>query len=291
MKNFTSVRRSRIRRGGWPALTLALVLGAARSATAFSLYPANPPRYGTHDVPLRIVPGDCTNAGLTNAQLQSFVEKAIGRYWNLVPTASLKLHVGDAVAAGAVPATSPSLEELAAAAGTDEIVVGCSSNAKLFTSGSTLAVGGIVTQGAAHGAVAINDTPATLFTSLDEDTKLSVFAHELGHALGLGHSSIEYALMYYAVSDDVQQRALSQDDADALTYLYPLKGKAGGFGGACGTLGAAMRDGPHDRGGGPPSPLATILASGMIFAAGWVLSRRRLRGARALALAPSSPQA
>ena len=42
--------------------------------------------------------------------------------------------------------------------------------------------------------------------------------HELGHALGLGHSSVSEAVMV-AIYDGV--RPLHEDDLRGITYLYP----------------------------------------------------------------------
>jgi hypothetical protein len=46
-----------------------------------------------------------------------------------------------------------------------------------------------------------------------------VIAHELGHLLGLGHSSDETSLMHHAYTQKNHMR-LSQDDIDGITYLY-----------------------------------------------------------------------
>jgi len=47
-----------------------------------------------------------------------------------------------------------------------------------------------------------------------------IIAHEIGHVLGLGHSEDGAALMYYNASAKTNM-ALSQDDIDGITYLYP----------------------------------------------------------------------
>lgn len=54
----------------------------------------------------------------------------------------------------------------------------------------------------------------------------SVLVHELGHALGLGHSSDARATMY-ASGSGVRWRSLEKDDVDGVCALYPGAGAAG----------------------------------------------------------------
>ncbi|MSQ62059.1 MAG: matrixin family metalloprotease [Dehalococcoidia bacterium] len=63
----------------------------------------------------------------------------------------------------------------------------------------------------ATGAAA---TPSTAF-DLD-----SVVLHELGHAVGLGHSAENAAVMYASITRGVQRRALTADDAAGIQALY-----------------------------------------------------------------------
>ncbi|MCH7838060.1 MAG: matrixin family metalloprotease, partial [Chloroflexi bacterium] len=49
----------------------------------------------------------------------------------------------------------------------------------------------------------------------------TVNLHELGHAVGLGHSSTYAAVMYPSVSSGVAKRTPDQDDADGISSLYP----------------------------------------------------------------------
>lgn len=54
----------------------------------------------------------------------------------------------------------------------------------------------------------------------NRDLLLVIIAHEVGHIIGLGHSQDTNALMYYNASAKTHL-ALSQDDIDGVTYLYP----------------------------------------------------------------------
>jgi hypothetical protein len=49
----------------------------------------------------------------------------------------------------------------------------------------------------------------------------SVMLHEFGHALGLGHSSVQGAVMWPALFAGVLARTLQNDDLDGLRELYP----------------------------------------------------------------------
>jgi hypothetical protein len=47
----------------------------------------------------------------------------------------------------------------------------------------------------------------------------TAITHELGHTLGLDHSAVEDAVMYYALDG---QTVLHQDDINGVSYLYPI---------------------------------------------------------------------
>jgi hypothetical protein len=61
----------------------------------------------------------------------------------------------------------------------------------------------------------------------------SILVHELGHALGLGHSSDARATMF-ATGSGLRWRSLEKDDVDGVCSLYPASG-GGGAGAGCET--------------------------------------------------------
>lgn len=60
-------------------------------------------------------------------------------------------------------------------------------------------------------------TPTSGAGAYDVET---VALHEIGHILGLEHSSVSSAVMWPFVSADAQRRSLSQDDIDGFNFLY-----------------------------------------------------------------------
>ena len=65
----------------------------------------------------------------------------------------------------------------------------------------------------------INDVAGTQFAVKSRTEKVSIIAHELGHAFGLGHSPVKDSLMYYATIN--MRESLGSDDIDGISYLYP----------------------------------------------------------------------
>ncbi|MDR0751314.1 MAG: matrixin family metalloprotease [Christensenellaceae bacterium] len=59
-----------------------------------------------------------------------------------------------------------------------------------------------------------------IMNTLTDDEKLNVVMHELGHAMGLDHSSSENSIIYTYVTSIT---SLSQDDKNGYDYLYNNK--------------------------------------------------------------------
>ncbi len=89
------------------------------------------------------------------------------------------------------------------------------------TSGQTITVNGVSFRRGTEGDVVLNDGYCDLYQN---PTWLRyILTHELGHALGLGHSSVREATMYGAFlsSNAARGAAIGPDDEDGLLFIYP----------------------------------------------------------------------
>lgn len=95
---------------------------------------------------------------------------------------------------------------------------------------------------AAEGDIVTNDGTDCFFSRRALSAE-EVFAHELGHSLGLGHSQDTEALMYAFAHADGRGPRMTADDREAILSLYPSDGEepppAGGPGAPTG-LGARL---------------------------------------------------
>lgn len=207
-------------------LSLILVLALPSLANGFTLVSSRV-KFNSDKVTVHVAGNSCANNGLSPSSILEITKAALERTWNAVSTANMELEMGE-VKSGIDVSGASSTFPAAQQTDGDTIIVGC--NSTLFTSETTLAVGNIFDiNGSVRGAVLINDeiiNSTNLVAGLSQADLEAVMAHELGHALGIGHSSDATALMYYSIGNKVQDK-LSQDDWDALTYLYPYSAPGG----------------------------------------------------------------
>lgn len=191
----------------------------------------------------------CTD--ITVHELESLVKKAADNFWNKVPTSRLRLNpagftrvnvsnVNEAILCSptdftCINTTASGKELFPEVKG---IVIACNEDPANFNgNGDVLAVAvpnnfsGNKIEGA---VILLNES--SQFKSLSEADKIGILAHEMGHAIGLGHPKDQpEALMYFKKVD--LRRNLGQDDIDGVTYLYPKQVDACGlFSGFGGTL-------------------------------------------------------
>lgn len=185
----------------------------------------------------------CSNAGISNTELLSIAIDAANKFWNKVPSSYLRLKEGGIYKTTdtkflsgilCVTDSDTSCDSATSIPKVDDIIITCNSDTtKNFTSSSyyALSVPNHFSSKKIKGSVIIiNDSTNTQFDKLSREEMVNVLGHELGHALGLGHTKDKAALMYY--SEFSSRHRLGQDDIDGITYLYPnkLHGCSGIFG-------------------------------------------------------------
>lgn len=192
----------------------------------------------------------CTQ-GITIDELYSYLKPAVNNFWNEVPTSRLRLvpsgfygtfpvDINNAVLCS--PTDTKCISDAQASAkdlvpGVEGIVIACSRELSNFSSSADVLAVSVPNNFSGRkikGAVILINDSSTNFKNLSTDDKISVIAHEVGHAIGLGHALNKNpeALMYY--KEVGLRRNLAQDDIDGVTYLYPKQvdacGLFGGFG-------------------------------------------------------------
>jgi hypothetical protein len=192
----------------------------------------------------------CTQ-GVTIDELYSYLKPAVNKFWNEVPTSRLRLvpsgfygtfpvDINNAVLCS--PTDTKCISDAQASAkdlipGVEGIVIACSRELSNFSSSADVLAVSVPNNFSGRkikGAVILINDSSSNFKNLSPDDKISVIAHEVGHAIGLGHALNKNpeALMYY--KEVGLRRNLAQDDIDGVTYLYPKQvdacGLFGGFG-------------------------------------------------------------
>ncbi len=229
---------------------LGISLIFAVNSYAFTLSTASTYKFPGTEITVNVSDTACTYT--TPTDLLAIASDAITQYWNQVPTTKLKFKKGGIVSSDT---TGTSAAYVAGQSGTNAILIGCNSD-HASLSGTTLAIGFFTgLNGKITGAgILVNDTASTAYDTLSKDKKVSTIAHELGHAFGLGHSTIKESLMYYQVIPTREK--LGQDDYDAITFLYPTEKKLGGLMGSCGTVSLINKDDDNDE-----DPRASLFAN------------------------------
>lgn len=191
----------------------------------------------------------CANAGVSVEDLRDMIDPAVEKFWNRVPTSKLRLKFGGFsntttnISTGRLCA--PTDDECITDAGATviapvkDIVIACNNNSNNFKDPNVLAVtipNNFSGKKIVGSVILINDW-STSFANLSRSDKIGVIAHEIGHAIGLGHTDDKAALMYYRTVN--LRKTLGEDDMRGVSYLYPMQLDAGGLLGGCGTIQAA----------------------------------------------------
>ncbi|PIP94486.1 MAG: hypothetical protein COW00_16810 [Bdellovibrio sp. CG12_big_fil_rev_8_21_14_0_65_39_13] len=182
------------------------------------------------DIIIDVASDGCSaSGGYTAEELLSLAVHGAELYWNTVETANIKLVRGSVLSA---TANGKDLNSFYSAvfSNRNHIVIGCSSAVPATAAAYSTARGSDRNQ---IGLVLFKDDSTNFGRSYD--TTAAIMAHEMGHCLGLGHTSFPNALMQSS-GGSLGLYKLSQDDRDGITYLYPHEKKAGGCLGAIGSI-------------------------------------------------------
>lgn len=206
---------------------------------AFSFNNSVAAAFEEEKVNIRVSTETCDEAGVSNSELEDLLREAADQYWNRAPTSSLYMDVGAPIdTAAAFGTDNPCLAGGGCEPNPDMIVdsgivVVCNDNATVFNTPQILGVtltNNIEGRRLVGSLVLINNRNGSRFGERDRDEQIAVLAHELGHAIGLGHSPVRDSLMYFTTVP--KRRSLGHDDIKGVTFLYPDNFSSS----ACGTL-------------------------------------------------------
>lgn len=216
-----------------------LLFFSTGNSFAFTLSNSAAAAFSGDEIKVDVASHTCTNIGMSNQQLLDAAKDAANLFWNTVPTSRLRIKQGGLRSVSALFQT-----DVICVTGTDctptpalvvdsGILISCNTNAGNFSSGGVLSVtvpnniSGRVISGA---LILINDRADNQFQNKSYSEQVSIIAHEMGHAIGLGHSKVDDSLMYY---QSISTRTdLGWDDIDGVSYLYPTEQPIKG----CGTI-------------------------------------------------------
>jgi hypothetical protein len=211
---------------------ILILLLLSSQAYGFRLNTSNAASFNQNNVAFYVTSNStCTNAGITPAELLSVTSEAAANYWNKVPSSRLKLRYGGIyettdplfLTGELCPEQSSSTCPTNSVPNVSKLLIACNSNTTTnFPNSSYIAISTptlLQGQSIKGSVILINDTASSPFSTLSRAERVSVLAHELGHAVGLGHSNKSQALMYFENADKISR--LSQDDIDGISYLYP----------------------------------------------------------------------
>lgn len=192
-------------------------------ANAFTVLSSPPIKFPDPKITVNVAGNSCAAAGFTNQELLEWTGEAIDDFWNTVTTSSIELSLGTLTSDDLSGVTDDNYSSVYNGLTSGTILIACNDLTTNFDASpnltnSTLAVGSINYNSSSQivGLVLINTSAAY---TVDHTQDVATIAHEIGHALGLGHSSNDAALMYYSAVA-VNER-LAEDDRDGITYLYP----------------------------------------------------------------------
>jgi hypothetical protein len=199
---------------------------------AFTLNTSNASAFAKGSVSLWITENsDCQEMGLTKEQILSEAVESAQLFWNQVVTADIKVTLGgiyqttdNRFISGKLCPNQECPSNQAIDSTIQNIILSCNNNAEIFPNQELLALSAplnIRGNTIVGSVILLNNRPGSIWGNYSSRERVTILAHEIGHALGIGHSRFDYALMYPFFIPG--QTKLADDDRDALSYLYPHK--------------------------------------------------------------------
>ena len=225
--------------------------------------------WSTETLTFLVNPTDC---GITEEELTGAIDRALA-IWNDVPTSRIKL-----VRGGTVTTTATQAYAGSAGAGPASPVIICDTDLSNTIQTDTSQIPAVASPDATdatidYGFVLLNaeSGKSANIAKLPDGILEIILAHEIGHVLGLGHTSDKNSLMYFNATYKRSLR-LSQDDMDGLTYLYPREETGAGKAFGCAST-AITGAGPSSGGSGPAAAAETAVLMFIFAAASWIFRR------------------
>ncbi|TNE97013.1 MAG: matrixin family metalloprotease [Deltaproteobacteria bacterium] len=211
------------------------------SSFAFSLNNTVSASFSQNEVVVNVA-DNCTNLGVSSSEILSMVSDGASQFWNTVSTSRMRLRAGSVVTVDSkfynekiCNSNTGSCEPNTNLTVGSGVLITCNGETTTNFPASQRTVLAITIPNNISGTtivgalVAINDRSDNVFQDKSRAQMVSIIAHELGHAVGLGHSPVTDSLMYYTLVP--VRDSLGWDDIDGITYLYPKEQPFG-----CGTI-------------------------------------------------------
>ena len=222
---------------------LLLFLLLPLTAKAYTLNNSIGARFDNENVNVRVGLNPTPCAFVDLDEVASLLNEAMDGFWNKVSTSRLQLKTSGSENTGDDNYLTGELCLIGGSCGgtpvpaTSDIIVTCNNNITNFPGGSSLlalTLPNVISGKDIKGAVVLLNDRNGSFDNLTRDQKIAVIAHEVGHAIGLGHSKESSALMFYKIVPT--RNSLARDDRLGVTYLYPVQLDLFGAGCFLGTI-------------------------------------------------------
>ena len=222
--------------------TTLFTLIITSSSFGFTLNPNTGKGFKSNNIKIDIADSDCSGAGFSTSKLKSLTKNAVDHYWNNVASSAVNIKVTGIDSSIDIDGMDHTTA-LNSVVPDNRIVAGCNDDADDFGDPTILGSALMSCSGSRCKAVLILNANNSRLNDFSSKELEAVIAHEIGHAIGLGHSESKHNLMYYSVGGK-NQKWLGLDDIDGVNYLYPHDAELLGVFGNCGSVQSINEDSP-----------------------------------------------